>query len=259
MPARHAINPGGVPGAPLGLGDPLGGALEQLAADRQAELGDLAGGLRRGGRELGAARARRPGLLEVLAAGADARAPRRGRGAGATRRGALARRPPRGGGRLERARGGGLRLRLRGRFAFAFAFVARLRGAAVAGVALAAASAAGVGSNVRGAAAFGFGFAVAASASPSRPPSSPRRPSRSRSAARPPSPPRWWPSSARGSAPSGAPGAGTAAAARALPVLPRRVPIRSGRALESEPSTPGSSFFAFAFCFLGLSAMSTRV
>ena len=50
------------------------------------------------------------------------------------------------------------------------------------------------------------------------------------------------------------------AAARDRPVLlPRWLPIRSGRALESDPSTPGSSFFAFDFCFLGLSAMRTRV
>jgi hypothetical protein len=57
----------------------------------------------------------------------------------------------------------------------------------------------------------------------------------------------------------GAPGTGVAAVARAASPALRRLPIRSGRAAESEPRTPGSSFFAFVFCFLGLSAMSTRV
>ena len=198
-PARHAISPCRVSGAPLGLGDPLGGALQQPAADREAELGDLAGRLRGGGGELGAARARGRRLVEVLAASADAGRRVADRPRARPAPGACARRP-RCRGRLERARGGGLRLRLRGglgrafaavlvfalvfAFAPAFAFAAALGFAARFGFALVAAgscaavSAAGVGSNVRGAAAL-----RAASASLPRP-SSPRRPSRWRSASR---------------------------------------------------------------------------
>ena len=102
-------------------------------------------------------------------------------------------------------------------------FAARFGFALVAAGSCAAASAAGVGSNVRGAA--GFGFAAAAVLA----------------------------------APAFAVAVGFAAARDRPVLLPRRLPIRSGRALESDPSTPGSSFFAFDFCFLGLSAMRTRV
>jgi len=136
---------------------------------------------------------------------------------------------------------------VRGAAALGFAGRRGLGFAAVLG--FAAASAAGVASNVRGAAAFGFtalfpaavraaaDFAVAVAA-------------------------RFAAGVALCFArvrAVGAPGTGMAAVARAASPVVRRLPIRSGRAVESEPRTPGSSFFAFGFCFLGLSAMSPRV
>ena len=249
LPARHAISPRRVPGAPLGLGDPLAGALQQLAADREAELGDLAGRLRGGGGELGAARARRLRLLEVLAASADAGRARRGPAAGGTVAGrsraaasppgsartCAGRRPSASPSRRPVGFAAVLAFAVVFGFAFAlgFAFVARFGCASAAGVASSPPSPARPPRR-RASARTCAGRRPSRAASASLPrPSSPRRPSRSRSAAR-----------RRGPVPV---------------LLPRRLPIRSGRALESDPSTPGSSFFAFAFCFLGLSAMSTRV
>ena len=243
-PARHAIGPRpGYRSAARAWGSARG-ALQQLAADREAELGDLAGRLR-GGRR----RARLPLGRDVAGSSKSSRRPPmpgaasrtgRGRGRGRSRAAAVGRR-----GRLERARGGGLRLRLRGglaaapsrrswasrlvfAFALAFAFAPASASRRACGVALGRRrlprGRLGGGRRLeraRRGLARGFGLAAAAVFA----------------------------------APAFAVAVGFAAA-RARPVLPRRLPIRSGRALESDPSTPGSSFFAFAFCFLGLSAMS---
>ena len=215
--------------------------LRMLAADREAELGDLAGRLRGGGGELGAARPRRPGLGSTRSpAPADpGRGVAHGTGAGTLARGRLGR-----GGGLERARRGGLRsrragcgglargglrlrlgggLRLRGRFA------AVVPAAAVAADSCAAASAAGVASNVRGAAAFArFGFGFAAPGVPSRRSARPRSsPSSSASprASRPASTPSASRASARSASPGGGRGGGArragAAAAAADPLRPR--------------------------------------